>query len=199
MDMDMNTLMMTMVYTIMHGYEDYEEYEAACKDKYKEIWDLHYMLSAERIPHKIAFMPATAGFFITYGYEDDIICSVIEHDNSYGHEENLLEIKGLLTEEESETDSVVGHLTAEQVFQRIKDHYGSVDIIAEIKAAITELPDAEGIDVEDIKNAMETLRHAATFAKMRMHTEIDRDRKIVEDYANLMQMTRRLERIIDSM
>ena len=197
--MDMNTLMMNMVYTIMHGYEDYEEYEAACKDKCKEIWNLHYMLLAERIPHKIGFMPATAGFFITYGYEDDTICSVIEHDNSYGHEENLLEIKGLLMEEESETDSVVGYLTAEQVFQRIKDHYESADIITKIIAAITELPDAEGIDIEDIKNAMETLRRAATFAKMRLNIESDRCRRIVEEYANFMQMTRKLECIIDSM
>ena len=194
--MNINTLIMD---AIIHDYEVYTEYENACKDKYKEIWNLHIMLSAECIPHKIGFMPDTAGFFITYGYKDNVICSVIEHDHSYGHEEDLLEIKGLLTEEESETDSVVAHLTAEQVFQRIKDHYESVDIIAEITAAITELPDAEGINIEDIKNAIETLRAAATFTKMRMNVEFDGERDVVDGCASFMEMTRKLERIIDSM
>lgn len=47
-------------------------------------------------------------------------CSVICNPMSYGHEEGLLEIMGLLTREESEDDDVVGWLTAEDVFNRIK-------------------------------------------------------------------------------
>lgn len=55
----------------------------------------------------------------------DHICSVIETDHSYGHDEDLLEIMGLLTDEEYEEDSVLGHLTAEEVFNRIKAHYNA--------------------------------------------------------------------------
>ena len=55
-------------------------------------------------------------------YPNSIIkeCSVICNPLSYGHEEGLLEIMGLLTREESEDDDVVGWLTAEDVFKRIK-------------------------------------------------------------------------------
>ena len=53
----------------------------------------------------------------------NVVCSIIEGDGSYGREQDLLEIMGLLTEEEAEYDSVVGHLTAEEVFERIKKHH----------------------------------------------------------------------------
>ena len=56
----------------------------------------------------------------------DIVCSVIEHDGSYGREQDLLEIMGLLTDEEYEHDEVVGFLSAENVFERIKKHYDAV-------------------------------------------------------------------------
>ena len=45
----------------------------------------------------------------------DAIC----HEYSYGGRDGLLEIMGLLTEEEAECDSVVGYLTAENVLARI--------------------------------------------------------------------------------
>lgn len=47
--------------------------------------------------------------------EFDVIC----HKGSYGYEEGLLEIMGLLTEEEAEEDSVLGYLSAEDVIERI--------------------------------------------------------------------------------
>lgn len=52
------------------------------------------------------------------------ICSVIAH--GYGSEEGLLEIQGLMTPEEIEKEKgyVLGYLTAENVFERIKNHYG---------------------------------------------------------------------------
>ena len=50
-------------------------------------------------------------------------CSVICHEYSYGFEEGLLEIMGLLTEEEKESDDVVGWLTADNVFERIQKDY----------------------------------------------------------------------------
>lgn len=51
------------------------------------------------------------------------ICDVICHQYSYGGEKGLLEIMGLLTEEEAEYDSVIGYLTAENIFKRIEQHY----------------------------------------------------------------------------
>lgn len=51
------------------------------------------------------------------------ICDVICHQYSYGGKYGLLEIMGLLTERESEIDSVAGFLTAENVFNRIKKDY----------------------------------------------------------------------------
>ena len=48
------------------------------------------------------------------------VCSIIEGHGTYGEENDLLEIMGLLTPEEEEWDSVCGSLTAENVFERIK-------------------------------------------------------------------------------
>jgi len=53
------------------------------------------------------------------------ICSVICGYGTYGGDEGLLEIMGLLTPSEEEQDSVVGYLSAEDVFNRIKNHYDS--------------------------------------------------------------------------
>lgn len=52
------------------------------------------------------------------------VCSVIY---GYGREKGLLEISGLMTDEEyeKENDSVLGYLTAENVFARIKKHWES--------------------------------------------------------------------------
>ena len=47
------------------------------------------------------------------------ICSVIEGYTSYGGDDDLLEIMGLLTPDELEHDRVVGYLTADEVFSRI--------------------------------------------------------------------------------
>ena len=51
------------------------------------------------------------------------VCSIIQGTCSYGGNENLLEIMGLLTPEEARHDYVCGHLTAENVFERIKKHW----------------------------------------------------------------------------
>ena len=53
------------------------------------------------------------------------VCSVIA--NGYGSSEGLLEISGLMTREEMDIvhDTVLGHLTAEDVFARIRGHYKS--------------------------------------------------------------------------
>ena len=60
---------------------------------------------------------------VWYPSQKNRVCDVICHQYSYGGRDGLLEIMGLLTEEEAEYDSVVGYLTAEDVFNRIKNHY----------------------------------------------------------------------------
>lgn len=94
------------------------------KRKYNEIFKLKDMLERAKIPFK--FSELMGGYHIVYPADGgECICSVIEHDGSYGREKDLLEIKGLLTELEEETleDDVLGYLTAEDVFQRIKNHW----------------------------------------------------------------------------
>lgn len=52
------------------------------------------------------------------------ICDAICHEFSYGHEEGLLEIMGLVDPEIcDDVDDVEGYLTAEEVFARIKADY----------------------------------------------------------------------------
>ena len=99
--------------------------------KYTEIFKLKDMLENAEIPfvwkeHK----DYKNGYQILYpvgGVQN--ICSVIEHSFSYGNEKDLLEIQGLLTAEEEEYDSVLGNLTATDVFQRILSHWEKINRI----------------------------------------------------------------------
>ena len=90
---------------------------------YSEIFRLGQMLVEANIPFEIR--TCHGGYQIGYPKlpPKECICDVIEHDFSYGCKEDKLEIMGLLTPEESRHDSVLGFLTAENVFQRIKKHY----------------------------------------------------------------------------
>ena len=94
---------------------------------YTEILKLKSMLENANIPFE--FDNLYDGYHLCYPRDnkskDDTgrVCSVIQHFGSYGHSENLLEIMGLLTEEESQNDEVVGWLSAEEVFDRINNHY----------------------------------------------------------------------------
>lgn len=94
---------------------------------YTEILKLKTKLEDAKIPFE--FSNLYDGFHLCYPREnkseDDTgrVCSVIQHFGSYGHSDDLLEIMGLLTEEESQNDDVVGWLSAEEVFERIKKHY----------------------------------------------------------------------------
>lgn len=105
--------------------------------EYKEILKLKEMLDRAEIPYE--FMErgfavegvCEKGYQLCYPYSfqsenGSCICSVIENYGSYGNERDLLEIMGLLTEEENKADSVKGYLTAEDVFSRIKKHYEGV-------------------------------------------------------------------------
>lgn len=108
-------------------------------NQYKEILKLDQMLNDAEIPHEL-YSGRMGGFQITYfGHagkpqdEEGVIrgsgvgsvCSIIENDFSYGHENDLLEISGLMTDEEYEKtqDTVLGNLTADDVFERIRNHW----------------------------------------------------------------------------
>ncbi len=71
-------------------------------------------------------MPHFDGWQICYptNNEDRRICSIVECFCSYGNEEDLLEIMGLLTKDEiADNQIVAGFLSAEDVFNRIKHHW----------------------------------------------------------------------------
>ena len=89
--------------------------------KYQEILRLEAMLKENNIPYEKREI--LNGWQICYPSLIKRVCSVIEHDGSYGREEDRLEIMGLLTAEEEKYDSVVGHLTAEDVLSRIKKDF----------------------------------------------------------------------------
>ena len=96
--------------------------EAICKEKFKEIQKLHDMLTEASIPHVFGFDPDNVGFYVGYEGKHEI-CDAVEHMFSYGNDEDKLELMGMLTEEELLTDTVAGHLTAEDVFNRIKNDF----------------------------------------------------------------------------
>ena len=76
----------------------------------------------------LCFLNFLGGYHITYPNNHFRVCSVIEHDCSYGRKQDLLEIEGLLTKKEMnrKQDDVLGYLTAENVFQRIENHWKSI-------------------------------------------------------------------------
>lgn len=48
-------------------------------------------------------------------------CDAICHDGSYGREEGLLEIMGILVDETKTNDTVEGWLTADEILKRIDE------------------------------------------------------------------------------
>lgn len=88
---------------------------------YQEIFKLHELLNENNIPHSIE--QAEDGWRIRYPTYGQCICRVIEYTGSQGASIDRLEIMGLLNKEERKFDRVVGHLTAENVFQRIRKDY----------------------------------------------------------------------------
>lgn len=91
---------------------------------YDEIFKLEAMLKAEGIPFVYHRQPDMCGFQICYPEDgENRVCSIILHSGSYGRGEGLLEIMGLLKPDEEACDDVVGYLTAEDVFERIKAHH----------------------------------------------------------------------------
>ena len=109
-----------IVFCIEHGRE------MRVKQKYNEIFKLKSMLEENHIPFEWIEpnVVGKQGYQILYPEKDEkCVCSVIEHSFSFGHEKALLKICGLLTKEEEKCDSVLGNLTADDVFQRILSHW----------------------------------------------------------------------------
>ena len=84
---------------------------------YTEIIKLHEMLESANIPH--TFERLFDGYQIRLNENID----AIQHFGSYGHSYNTIEIMGGLTKRERNRDSVLGHLTAKEVFKRFKYCY----------------------------------------------------------------------------
>ena len=109
--------------------------------KYKEIFKLKKMLEDEHIPFnwienwgydgtelEVARRVApdlTERYQICYPVfaSEGRVLSAVQGFGTYGAEDDLIEIMGLLTPEEKKHDVVAGYLTAEDVFERIKNHY----------------------------------------------------------------------------
>ena len=87
-----------------------------------QILRLASMLQAADIPFEIR--PLYEGYQICYPSINNRTSDAVCHGFSYGHETGLLEIMGLVNEEEV-GDSVEGWLTAEEVFERWKTHWSS--------------------------------------------------------------------------
>ncbi|MFR4383289.1 MAG: hypothetical protein ACLT4X_02790 [Phascolarctobacterium sp.] len=87
-----------------------------------EIFKLKELLIKADIPFE--FYLEKGGYHLCYPMDGEKrVCSAIQTNFSYGHEDDLIEIMGLLTEEEREEDSVKGWLAAEEVFKRIEKHW----------------------------------------------------------------------------
>ena len=92
--------------------------------KYQEILKLDEMLTEANIPHTLE--TCNDGWRVCYPtglYEPGYVMDVDEHFGSYGSWEDKLEISGLLTPKEEQIDYVAGFLDAEDVFNRIKEHW----------------------------------------------------------------------------
>ena len=84
------------------------------------------MLSESDIPFEIKYWKDSKMFGknvvqIFYPSIDNRICDVICHKFSFGYDKGLLEIMGLVSKDCY--DDVEGYLTAEEVFNRISNHY----------------------------------------------------------------------------
>ena len=107
------------------------------KTKYKEIFKLKRMLEKEGIYFEfregfglskdfLGLYPSIEHYQICYPSDSHRWISVIEGIGTYGAEQDLLEIQGGLTpEEEKEVglSRIIGSLTAQDVFERIKNHH----------------------------------------------------------------------------
>lgn len=91
-----------------------------------EITNLHNALMALDVPHEFITHEIGNGKHLYYPNKEDVICSAVTFLGSYGDRNGLIEIMGLLTEDEQACDDVVGYLTATEVCRRILEHWNSI-------------------------------------------------------------------------
>ena len=90
------------------------------------IKKLSDMLTAANIPYELTTdSMGNSDNQLWYPNCENNVMDAICNKYSYGGDEELIEIMGLLTEEEAEYDDVIGYLTPENVFERIARHYHS--------------------------------------------------------------------------
>ena len=85
-----------------------------------ECLQLAAMCKNANIPYEIR--QCWDGWQLCYPSSANPVSDAVCHSGSYGHEKGLLEIMGLVDEEEV-GDSVEGWLTAEQVFKKWQKHW----------------------------------------------------------------------------
>ena len=91
-------------------------------NRYQEILRLDAMLTEKQIPHTC--QKVMDGWQVIYPQDGKKrVMDAIENFGSYGNEQDKLEIMGLLTPEEKKNDTVLGYLSAEEVFSRIDRHW----------------------------------------------------------------------------
>lgn len=94
---------------------------------YTEIFKLKRMLEEAEIPFVFSDNVYDKKHILHIQYpnasDEERVCSVVQGYGTYGSDVDMLEILGLLTKKESKHDTVVGWLSAENVFKRIQKHY----------------------------------------------------------------------------
>lgn len=92
--------------------------------EYSCIYELMALLEKKEIPYYARDL--FGGKQIIIGDPTtDILCDAVCHQYSKGNEKNLLEIMNGMTEEERESDLVLGFLTPEEVLKRFSYCYNN--------------------------------------------------------------------------
>lgn len=89
---------------------------------FQQIFKLKEMLECEGIPFEFREVTDFEGYQLFYPNVENNVCDIILHNGSYGREQGLLEIMGLV-DKEKVGDDVEGYLTADECFNRIKKHF----------------------------------------------------------------------------
>ena len=107
------------------------------KVDYKSIFKLKTMLDDANILYEFLDRSIAIGNIIKYPFyqiivyvpytedleEPERLISVIQGYGTFGNQSDLLEIQGCMSRDEMNADSVLGYLTAEDIFKRIRKNY----------------------------------------------------------------------------
>ena len=88
-----------------------------------EMAKLIKILKKNNIPFEVTFCGGAPQVWCPN--RKHVVCDAVCHKSSFGGKDGLLEIMGLVDEEEV-GDEVEGYLTAEEVTRRIFEHYHKV-------------------------------------------------------------------------